>query len=254
MNGFCAFFKKEWLEGMRTYKLWIMLVVFCIFGIMSPLFAKITPELLKSLATEGMQITISTPTALDSYMQFFKNVSQMGVIIVLLIFSGSLPSELSKGTLIPVLTKGLSRNAVIAAKFSYITLVWTLSYGCSFLITYVYTILMFPTMPMENLIFSVMCLWLFGCFLISVSIFASVLVKGNYGGLLLTAVCFACLLIVNMVPSVRAFNPATLMSDTSAMLDNTYVISDIYPAIIISGVLCVVCQGLAMLVFRKKQV
>lgn len=253
MNGFCAFFKKEWLEGMRTYKLWIMLIVFCIFGIMSPLFAKITPELLKSLATEGMQITISSPTALDSYMQFFKNVSQMGVIILLLIFSGSLPSEISKGTLIPVLTKGLSRNAVIVAKFSYITLVWTMSYICSFAITYVYTILTFPTLPIENLIFSVMCLWLFGCFLISVCIFASVLVKGNYGGLLLTAICFACLLILNMVPSVHAYNPASLMSDNSAMLDSKYVISGIYPAIIVSSTLCIICLGMAMLVFRKKQ-
>ena len=39
---------------------------------MNPLFAKLTPALLESMATDGMVISISEPTAMDSWTQFLE--------------------------------------------------------------------------------------------------------------------------------------------------------------------------------------
>ena len=139
MNHYLVFLKKELVEHARTYKLLIMLVVFTIFGITNPLIAKLTPELLASFMPEGMSMTIPEPTALDSWAQFFKNTQQMGMIVLVLVFSGVLSSEISRGTLINLLTKGLSRQAVILAKYSAMLLVWSLSILLSAALTWVYT-------------------------------------------------------------------------------------------------------------------
>ena len=96
MKGYIAFLKKEWLEQLRTYRLFILIIVFFIFGMMNPLTAKLTPLLLENFAVEGMKITMPDPTAMDSYMQFFKNNTSMGLIALILVFSGILSSELSK--------------------------------------------------------------------------------------------------------------------------------------------------------------
>ena len=48
MRAYLAFTKKEFTESFRTYKLVIMLAVFLLFGIMNPLFAKLTPALLET--------------------------------------------------------------------------------------------------------------------------------------------------------------------------------------------------------------
>ena len=49
------------------------------------------------------------------WMQFYKNIP-IALVVMLLLFGGLLTNELQKGTLIPVLTKGLSRWKVLLTK------------------------------------------------------------------------------------------------------------------------------------------
>jgi len=63
------------------------------------------PEIVGSLVTDGVVITLPEPTAYDAWAQFFKNATQMGLFVMVILFSGVLSSELSKGTLINLLTK-----------------------------------------------------------------------------------------------------------------------------------------------------
>lgn len=95
MRAFFAFFKKEWMEYGRSYKLFALFMVFCALGVMNPPTAKFLPELLSSALADGMEIHIPEPTVLDSWAQFFKNVSQMGLIIMLVLFSGIMSAEFS---------------------------------------------------------------------------------------------------------------------------------------------------------------
>ena len=67
MRGYLAFVKKELLEQVRTYKLLILFLVFFIFGMLSPLMAKLMPEILSQMPMDGITITIPDPTAIDSY-------------------------------------------------------------------------------------------------------------------------------------------------------------------------------------------
>ncbi|MEG0329843.1 MAG: ABC transporter permease subunit [Longicatena sp.] len=255
MNGTIAFIKKEWMEHIRTYKFLIMAIIFIIFGIMSPLFAKLMPEVLKSMSgVNGISlIEIPTPTAIDSYTQFFKNVTQMGLIVLLLVFSGLLSQEISKGTLIPLLTKGLSRTSVILAKYFVALCIWTICYYGAFLITYLYTIFLFPSMVVHHLFISVLCAWLFGAFLLALFLFASSVGRGNYGGLLLSVLFIGLLFILNLIPNVAQYSPLTLISVNVEMLKPTYILSDIFCSFIITIVSSFVLLFSSVLVFKKKK-
>ena len=49
MTGYGAFVKKEFMEFYRSHKLLIILAVFLLLGMMNPLTAKITPQLVENL-------------------------------------------------------------------------------------------------------------------------------------------------------------------------------------------------------------
>lgn len=100
MNGFSAFLRKEWMEQWRTFRLPILLVVFAIFGMTNPLIAKLTPEILEGLTGDGVMNTLPEPDAMDAWAQFFKNASQTGLFVLLILFSGTLTGEMRRGTLI----------------------------------------------------------------------------------------------------------------------------------------------------------
>lgn len=253
MRGYLVFLKKEIFEYTKTYKLLIMLVVFAIFGITNPLIAKLLPEILESLATDGVIITLPDPTAYDAWEQFFKNATQMGLIVTVIIFSGVLSSELSKGTLINLLTKGLSRTAVILSKYTCMVLVWTASIALCFGLTYGYTVYLFPKDETSNLLFSVFCLWLFGLFLLAVLIFSATLTKSNYGCLLITFVAVVACMIMDIIPAMHRYNPISLATDNMGLIMNSIEVSSLYSAILVSCLLSLIFVSLSVAIFRKKQ-
>ncbi len=254
MRNYTAFLKKELIEGIRTYKAIILVAIFLIFGIMNPLFAKLAPDLLATLAGEGISISIPQPTALDSWMQFFKNTSQMGLIVFVVIYGSTLSQEVSRGTLINMLTKGLSRTAVILAKQSAILLVWTLSYALCILVTLGYTIYLFPENNAENLVFSLVALWLFGVLLFSFLMLAAAATKQAYSCLLAVALFVGALMLLNIAPSVHDFNPLSLAADSSALITGVVDTASLVPALIIAALGSCACLAGAVLIIRKRQI
>ena len=103
MKSYIAFLKKEGIEVVRTHKLMLIVIVFVLIGMLNPITAKFTPQIIKEFMPEGMVIAINEPTAVDSWMQFFSNVPQMGLIVLVILFSGIMSNEFAKGTLINML-------------------------------------------------------------------------------------------------------------------------------------------------------
>lgn len=253
MKNYLTFTKKELVESSRTYKLLIMLTVFFIFGMMSPLTAKILPQILSQFMPEGITITLPEPSAIDSWGQFFKNISQMGLILMVIVFSGVLSTELSRGTLINILTKGLSRSTVILSKYTGMAVIWTTSLVLAFLVCWGYTAYLFPGSRIVNLLFSVFCLWLFGMFLLAVLLFASTLIKNNYGCMVITGAIVVVLTICNIVPELKKINPYSLVVENVSLLTNITKVQDLVYSVLATGICIAALVAFSVLVFRKRQ-
>ena len=118
MKAFLAFFKKEISEQIRTGRFLVLGILFLLFGIMNPAIAKLTPWIMESfadtLAQSGMILTDVTVTAMDSWIQFYKNIP-MALIAFVLMQGALFTKEYASGTLILSLSKGLSRYKVVVA-------------------------------------------------------------------------------------------------------------------------------------------
>lgn len=255
MRVFLAFSKKEVTESIRTQKILIMVAVFVIFGLLSPLTAKFTPQILKSLGgIDPTALGMANPTAVDSWIQFFKNVSGIGLVVLAIVFSGLMANEFSKGAFIIMLTKGLHRSSVIFSKFAVSVMIWTISYVVSLAITWAYTAYYFDKVELNNAFLSFFALWLYGVLVISLLILGGVLFKTVYGSLLVSGGMAIILSLCNIIPKVETYNPATLVSINMALLTAKKAASDITPAVVICFCLIIITLLLSVLIFNKKQI
>ncbi|WDV47174.1 ABC transporter permease [Clostridiaceae bacterium M8S5] len=254
MIAYVTFIKKEFYEYVRTFKLLILLSLFTFVGIVSPIIAKIMPEIVNNFLPENINISINNPTVLDSWSQFFKNTSQIGIIAIIILFSGLISNELKNGTLINLLTKGLKRSTVILSKFTMAVLLWTFSYILSFTICYGYTLNFFGRCDITNLAFSTFCLWIFGVLLIATLILGGVIFGNNYGSLFFTAGFVVLMMVTNIVPSVKLFNPAVLSSVNVAILEKQYLIHDLKYNIMVTIILISMFLISSIVIMNKKEI
>lgn len=251
MRAYFTFTKKEFLENLRTYKLLIMFAVFLVFGMLSPLTAKFMPQIMEAFMLSNMKIIMLETTALDSWTQFFKNVSQMGLFLLVIVFSGSLANEFSKGTLVNMLTKGLPRSVVILSKYTMSTLVWTVSLCICFGVTYGYTVYFWNSENVRHILFAVFCLWLFGLVLLAAVTLGGVLFQSSYGSILFTGSFVVILFLLNMVPKLQEYNPIALVSNNMLLLTGELKVADFTMAIGSSLTLMATFILLAMALFNK---
>ena len=252
MRNYFFFLKKEVNEGLKTYKLPILLCIFFIFGVLSPMTAKFLPRLLPSLLGEGMNFEIPEASSVDSWTQYFKNINQLGFVVVILIFSGIMSQELEKGTLINLLTKGLSRSTVILSKMTYMVLAWTMNLFVSFLITWGYTVYYFSDGKSSHLFLGIFPVWLFGCLILSLFLFSATLLEKSSGSLLVMVLFTGAGLFLSIIDRIAKFNPFSLVQKNLSFVQGTEALSDYLPAMSISFLLIVLLIFGACTVFKRK--
>ena len=193
---------KEWLEQRRTHRLLIVCLILLLFGLLSPLLAKFTPEIIKMVpGGEQLSLIIPPPTAADAVAQYLKNLTQFGLLLAVLMGMGMVSQEKDKGTAAMMLAKPLSRTAFILAKAA--------AMGASFLIGtvlaaaagYYYTLLLFEALPTGGwLALNGLLLVYFGVYA-ALTLLASTLNRSVLGAGV-TAVGFVILLaLIEMIPA-----------------------------------------------------
>ena len=98
MKGFYAYLKKELWEQVATFKVLIVVLLFFLLGVISPIGAKYTTEVIGALSTDLINLQMPDPTYIDAWAQYFKNISQLGFVVFVIIFYNTLGNELIKGT------------------------------------------------------------------------------------------------------------------------------------------------------------
>lgn len=254
MNALLSFLKKEALEQLRTGKALLLGALFLLFGIMNPAIAKLTPWLLEalsdSLAQSGMTVTEVTVTALDSWVQFFKNIP-MALIAFVLVEGNIFTREYESGTLILSLTKGLRRHTVVIAKAITLILLWSAGYWLCFGVTWGYNGYFWDNAIARNLLFSVVCWWLFGLWVIGLTVLISTLASTGTGVLLGTGGTVLASYLLGMVPKIKEYLP-TLLTDGNTLIYGLGETGDYVPAMLLTAVTAALCLFAAVPVFHKK--
>lgn len=255
MKQLAAFTKKEFIELVRTGKLYILLIIFVIFGIMNPAIAKLTPWMMElmsdSLAKSGMSVSSIDVTAMTSWQQYYKNMS-MELIVVVLMFGGILTSEFQKGTLINVLTKGLSRWKIIASKAILVFASYTVCYSISFFITYSYNAYFWDNSIASHVFIGALFSYLLGLFWLALIFAFSVFMKSGIAVIMGVGIVYAVTLMLGMVKPISEYLPIKL-SEGLALLSQDAVVGDYIESIIITVILIIICGFITVIGMNRRK-
>jgi ABC-2 type transport system permease protein len=213
VSGLAASLRKEWLEQWRSYRMLIATIVLSLLGLMAPLTARFTPELMKRLPN-GAAIArlLPTPTAMDAVTQYLKNISQLGLVLALLLTMGTVAREKETGTAAMMLVKPLSRGSFLAAKFIVLAGTFAIGIAIAAAGAWYYTRLLFGPLDVARWAALNALALAFIVVQIAITLFASVITRSQaaagglaFGGLLLLAV-------LGSLPGIGGYVPGRLLA------------------------------------------
>jgi ABC-2 type transport system permease protein len=252
MSGFFVFFAKEIKEQIKTFKGPAVFLVLVFFGISSPLLAKLTPEIVK-FAASGISINMPAPSSTDAYAQFFHNVGEIGIIVLLLIYAGAIVTETAHGTAALMLTKRLSRSAFVLAKFFSAAAVWVVSYSCGAAVCVLYTVYLFPKSRPTHLVIALCCMGLFGIVTLAAAVFASAAFKSFGAAAIGGFAVWGVLLLTSALPKVQKYSPALLVTENLQILQGSVKTETVIIAALLGLLLSGLLLALACVLFRQKE-
>ncbi len=249
-----AFMKKEWMEWSRTGRLLVLVLVFAVLGILNPALARLTPWMMEilseSLAETGVSVTDVTVDAMVSWTQFYKNIP-MGLIVFVLLCSGSFTSEYQKGTLIPAVTKGLPRRKILLAKSAMMAAVWTGLYILCAGITYAYNAYFWDNGIADHLFLALFLTWLLGLWVTGLVIFFSAVSRSGSQVLLGTGAVVLGTYLLGLFPKFSMYLPIRLL-DGMVLLQGAGVPGDYFASMAASAILIVLTNVLGVFCFNRK--
>ena len=244
---------KEMTHQWRSRRALVVVVVFLVFGMGSPLLARFTPELLRAIpGAEAFAEWVPTPTTADALGQYVKNLTQFGFVLALLLGMGAVAGEKERGTAALILSKPLPRWAYLLAKFTAQALVYLLAFALAALGAAYYTGLLFEPLAFGPFATGNLLLWVWLLAYAAVALLGSALAPSTgvaagigFGGALV-------LLLAGSIPRYGALAPAGLVAWAGGLgLD--YLVAANGGALAASVVWIVVCLIVALAAFETQE-
>ncbi|MBU4225219.1 MAG: ABC transporter permease [Chloroflexi bacterium] len=252
--NFVIVLRKELLEQWRTFRFLIVAAVLVAFGLSSPLLAKFTPEILKTIPNMPPELAsiIPAPTLADAVTQYIKNMSQFGILLALLMTMGMVAQEKERGTAALMLTRPVSRGTFLLAKFMAQALTFAASLILAALGCWYYTLLLFEALPWGPFLALNGLMLLVFLVYIAVTLLCSTLARtqGAAAGL-----SFAALILIGGIgslPRISDYSPGRLFGWGTAMTLGSGEAA--WPALWVSVGLIFAALLAAWLVFRKQEI
>ncbi|HSJ57481.1 MAG TPA: ABC transporter permease subunit [Anaerolineae bacterium] len=243
---------KEVLGLARTYRLLILAIVLVAFGLLSPLLAKLMPELMTVIpSAEQFASLIPEPTVVDAVTQYVGNQTEFGLLLALLMTMGTVAQEKERGTAVLMLVKPLPRSVFLLSKFVALALAFLLCLAVAGLGGYYYTLLLFEAPDAGAWLVLNLLLWVYLLVYVALTLLASVLTRSQvaaagvgFGAVLLLGLVSAIPVLGEYLPRQQPAWGAALMFDPAARS---------WPALWVSLGIIAASLVAAWLVFRRQE-
>lgn len=252
MSGLGLLAAKELRELVRTRRFAVVVIVFALVGLLSPVTARYLREIVEALAGDELIGLIPEPTAADAVAQLTKNIGQFGTLLAILVTMGTVATEKERGTAALVLTKPVSRGAFLVAKVAAIGLLLAVAMTVAAVLAWIYTAILFEPLPPAGFAAAMVLVWLSLAAFAAITFLASVLTRSALaaGGLALGALLVSGFL--SALPGLGAWLPTGLWGAADLLAVGT--VPDPLLGPVVANVLLVAgAIGLAWASFRGQE-
>lgn len=253
MNSFGIFARKEAIEIIRTWRIWVLPGILLFFALTGPFIARFTPEIIAAVAGAQLGGVVLPPaTYVDAYAGWVKNLSQIGLFAVIIIYGSIVSGEVRSGTAALVLTKPLSRVSFIVAKVAAHSAFVAILVVVGTLVTWGLTLAVFGSAP-GGALWSAALVWLaFGILFIAIMTLLSASIGSAPGASGAGLGVFVFFSISAIWRPLGDYSPAGLPGQAAALASGAH--PDVLWSVLTAVLLAVVLVALATRVLRGKDI
>jgi ABC-2 type transport system permease protein len=248
MSGFLILLRKELLQQIRTHRLLVVIAVFFIFGLGTPLLLHYLPALVPS----GEGFDLPEFTAKDAVQEYIGTFGQLGLLAAILVAMGAVAKERESGTAAMVLCKPVGTAAFIVAKLAAISLTFLAGIVLGGVGCYVYTAVIFGDPGASEFVFANV---IAGCYLLvclSVTLMFSSFFRSQMAAGAVSLVCLIALTLTASLSIMKDYSPGALLGWAARVVGGET--SHIWGALVVSLIVVVLTVIAAWQVFRKKEI
>ena len=206
----------------KTSKFIIFPVLLVLLAIMSPLSAKYLNEILKAaLEGSGIVMEFGEPTVFDSYMQYFGNVYEIYLYVIIFVAVGMFIGDKTKGLLPLILSKPINRTKYIFSKFISFGLLVLASLFIGYFVFDYYTYFLFDEVDMLGMFYSTLLYFIYIIYIMSMAMFAATHSKSYIVAVVITfggMIFFGLLKILEPLIKVLEYLPGAILENIIKVL------------------------------------
>lgn len=251
MNGLGTFLRKELMEFVRTWRVWVLFGIVTFMAVSSPGMARLMPVLFRSLEGTGMTVTMPDPTWKDAYLQWAGNLGEVVLLAVVIMLGGLVAGEVKSGTALLVLTKPLSRSAFLMAKFLANGAFVAVAALVGALITWAGTRVLFGEAPVGPLAAATAAWLVLGLCFVALMVLLSSLVRNSLAAAGLGFAVYMVASLASMWGPARRWSPIGLVTAPTTLASDEPV--DLIWPIATTLVLTVALLASALRLFERRE-
>ncbi|MBE3577673.1 MAG: ABC transporter permease subunit [Limnochordales bacterium] len=214
--------RNEWRQLWRSFQLPALALVLLFFALSDPLLTRYQNEIVQMfVADQKVEISLPTPTAAQALGQFFGDVSQLGLFVLILIGMGIVAAEKENGLTGWMLTRPVTRQAYLGAKVATLMLAVVALLIAGTAIAWAYTGSLLGPVPAGPLVWTLAGVIAYAVLIVAFLVLASTVARSPWsaGGLTIL-VLFANSLIYALAQqsTVGRFVPYRLIASIGQVL------------------------------------
>jgi ABC-2 type transport system permease protein len=239
----------------RTSKFIVFPLVIIVFSILSPLTARYLNELLDLLLGDtDIGLNFPDPTIYDSYLQFFSDLNEIVLFVILFTAVSIFIRDKTKGLMPLVLSKPINRNKYYLSKYISFSILILASLLVGYLVFSYYTYFLFDDVLFGVGLVIMLIYFIYILFLLSITLFTSVLFK-SYVGSIATAFgiyIFVSILAVFDEVAVLKYFPGMMTTRAVEVVLDNYNAVDVWMTSIVTLVLTGGLIFYSLVLFKKQ--
>lgn len=216
MSGFIVLFKKELREQIKTHRLLIVLAVFLVLGMGTPLMLYYLPSIVNT--SEGTQIPFPDFTAADVSIEFLSSIAQIGMVVVILVSMGAVSRELERGAAVLTLSKPVGRGTFVIAKLAALAVTFEFSLIISSLFCYLYTAILFEGVSAASFAAATALVGVFLLVCISITLLCSSVFKSAVAAGGMALVIIVPFWALSAIPNIGSYAPMGIIDWGSSLI------------------------------------